>query len=303
MRWTTLLFVLLAVMLATPATGLAADRPFPSTIDLPSGFRPEGIAVGAGTTFYTGSLGGAGIYKGDLRTGEGAVFVPGESRTFVGMKVDDRGRLWVAGGGTGLGYVFDATTGAELAEFTFNSAPTFVNDVIVTKDAAWFTESQRPVLYRVDIAPDGTIGTVTTVDLTGKIEFVSGAFNLNGIAATPDGSTLIVVNSATGKLYTIDTETLAVREIDLGGVALTFGDGILLHGNTLYVVRNRLNQIAVVRLSADLSSGSVAGVITDPGFDVPTTIARHGNSLYAVNARFTTPPTATTTYTVVRVDR
>ena len=39
--------------------------------------------------------------------------------------------------------------------------------------------------------------------------------NLNGIAATPDGSTLIVVNSATGKLYAIDTATIATREIDL----------------------------------------------------------------------------------------
>ncbi len=36
--------------------------------------------------------------------------------------------------------------------------------------------------------------------------------------------------------------------------------------------------------------------ITDPDFDVPTTIDEFGKRLYAVNARFTTPPTATTPY-------
>ena len=84
------------------------------------------------------------------------------------------------------------------------------------------------------------IGAATTVDLTGKIEMVTGN-NLNGIAATPDGSTLIVVNSGTGKLYTIGTDTFATQEIDLAGTTMTAGDGILLHGRTLYVVRNRLN--------------------------------------------------------------
>ena len=300
MRSMTALLMLMISLIATPA--LAADPPFPDVIQLPDGFRPEGIAVGAGTTFYTGSLGGQGVYRGDLRTGVGATFIPGNGRTFVGMKVDDRGRLWIAGGGTGSGYAFDATTGEELASFQFAAAPTFVNDVIVTQDAAWFTESQRPQLYRVDIGPDGEIGAATTVDLTGKIEFVAG-FNLNGIAATPEGSTLIVVNSTTGKLYAIDTETIATHEIDLGGATMTQGDGILLHGRTLYVVRNRMNQIAVVELAPDLSRGSVVDVITSAAFDVPTTITRHGSALYAMNARFTTPPTPTTEYTAVRVER
>lgn len=300
MRLMTSLLALVITLVASPAVALA--QPFPDIIQLPNGFRPEGIAI-VGTTFYTGSLGGTqGVYRGDLRTGEGSQFIPGNGGPFVGMKVDDRGRLWIAGGGTGHGYAYDTTTGALLASFQFATAPTFVNDVIVTEDSAWFTESQAPRLYRVAIGPDGAIGAATTVDLTGKIQFVTG-FNLNGIAATPDGSTLIVVNSSTGKLYTIDTETIATHEIDLGGTTVTTGDGILLQGRTLYVVRNRMNQIAVIELTPDLASGAIVGVITNPAFDVPTTIARHGNALYAVNARFTTPPTPTTTYTAVRVDR
>ena len=300
MRLMTALLVLVITLVASPAVALA--RPFPGVIQLPDGFRPEGIAI-TGTTFYAGSLGGTqGVYRGDLRTGEGSQFIPGNGGMFVGMKVDENARLWIAGGGSGRGYAYDATTGALLASFQFATAPTFVNDVIVTEDAAWFTESMAPRLYRVAIGPDGAIGAATTVDLTGKIQFVAG-FNLNGIAATPDGSNLIVVNSSTGKLYTIDTQTIATHEIDLGGTTVTAGDGILLQGRTLYVVRNQLNQIAVIELTPDLANGAIVGVITNPGFDVPTTIARHGSALYAVNARFSTPPTPTTTYTAVRVDR
>ena len=78
------------------------------------------------------------------------------------------------------------------------------------------------------------------------------------------------------------------------------GDGILLEGRTLYVVQNQMNQIAKIRLSHGLTSGQIVGTITDPDFDIPTTVDSFGKSLYAVNARFTTAPTPTTTYTVVK---
>ncbi|MBA2294465.1 MAG: hypothetical protein H0W16_04960 [Actinobacteria bacterium] len=50
-------------------------------------------------------------------------------------------------------------------------------------------------------------------------------------------------------------------------------------------------------------SGTVERTITDPDFDVPTTIDRFGNHLYAVNARFGTPNADTATYAVVHADR
>jgi hypothetical protein len=84
---------------------------------------------------------------------------------------------------------------------------------------------------------------------------------------------------------------------------VTAGDGLLLDGRTLYVMRNRLNEIAVVELDRTLTSGEVVDTITDPDFRVPTTIAGFGNSLYAVNARFGTDPTPDTEYEVVRVLR
>jgi hypothetical protein len=90
--------------------------------------------------------------------------------------------------------------------------------------------------------------------------------------------------------------------VDLGGQSVSTGDGLALRGKTLYVVRNRLNEIAVIQLNADWSAGKVVGTLTNPNFDVPTTVALFGNALYAVNGRFTTPPTPTTSYQVVRVE-
>jgi sugar lactone lactonase YvrE len=111
------------------------------------------------------------------------------------------------------------------------------------------------------------------------------------------------VNDSDSSLYTVDPQTGVATLIDLGGATVPNGDGILLQGKTLYVVQNQLNQIAVVELSPDLTSGTIVDTITSDHFRVPTTIAKFGNSLYAVNARFGTPPTPDTDYDVVRVTR
>jgi sugar lactone lactonase YvrE len=144
---------------------------------------------------------------------------------------------------------------------------------------------------------------VEEIPLSGDYVFTPGAFNANGIAATPNGKTLIIVNSVDGLLYNVDPDTGEATLIDLGGDTVPNGDGILLQGKTLYVVQNRLNQIAVVELNSDLTEGTIVDTITDSDFRVPTTIARFGNSLYAVNARFGTTPTPDTEYEVVRVSR
>jgi sugar lactone lactonase YvrE len=291
------------LLMAMTATAVAGPRPFPDEIPLPDGFAPEGIATGRGTTFYTGSLSGAGIWTGDYQTGAGHLLVEGGG-PYVGMDVDARNRLWVAGGPTGTGTVFDADTGATLATFTFAASSTFVNDVIVTQDAAYFTDSFQPTLYRVPIGPGGTIGAPSPMPLDpDDIGFVAGAFNLNGIEATPSGDALIVVNSSAGTLYRIEPASGVASPIDLGGAAVPAGDGILLSGRTLYVVQNQFNQVAVVELAPDLGSGTIARTLSSTGFDVPTTVARSGSSLYVVNARFGTPVTPETPYWVTRLDR
>ena len=302
MRRTFLVLMVVSVVLATTA---AAQATFPESLPLPNGFQPEGISIGNGTTFYVGSIPTGAVYRGDLRTGTGAVLVPGApGRAAIGVEFD-RGLLFVAGGPTGKAFVYDAASGVLVREVQLatGTGGTFVNDVVVTTTAAYFTDSQRAVLYRLPLGSGGApSATAQAVPLTGDYQQVAG-FNLNGIDATPDGARLVVVQSATGKLFVVEAETGVSSEIDLGGRTLPNGDGLLLLGRTLYVVQNRLNTIAVVRLAGDLSSGSVATTITDPDFDVPTTIDRFGNHLYAVNARFGNPAPTTATYNVVKVRR
>jgi hypothetical protein len=110
------------------------------------------------------------------------------------------------------------------------------------------------------------------------------------------------VQSNTGKLFTVNPRTGVTDEIDLGTATVTNGDGLLLLGRHLFVVRNQLNLIAVVRLSGSLERGRVVAELTDPDFDVPTTIAFTAGSLYAVNARFGNPDPANARYDIVRVN-
>jgi sugar lactone lactonase YvrE len=302
------IIVLLLFAIGFLTMGAASAQSFPDVIPLPNGFRPEGIASGTGTTFYVGSIPTGAVYRGDLRTGEGAVLVPAQAgRSSIGLKYDARtGLLFVAGGMTGNAYIYDGQTGANVAEIQLTTLPSFINDVVVTKDAAYFTNSFQPELYRVSLANNGElppVPTSTAIPLGGDYQFTPGGFNANGIDATPDGKTLIIVNSADGALYNVDPTTGVATLIDLGGGAVPNGDGILLQGKTLYVVQNVMNQIAVVELAPDFTSGTIVDTITSSAFRVPTTIAKFGEALYAVNARFDTPPTPSTEYEVVRVNR
>ncbi|GIF46640.1 hypothetical protein DFJ67_8500 [Asanoa ferruginea] len=289
---------LTATLLGPASTATAHEKTlFPSTIALPNGFQPEGIAIGKVPYAYFGSRATGAIYRASLVTGRGEIINPGFGAGSLGLKLDQRGRLFVAGAGSGDGRVADARTGATLKIWNFTDATSFVNDVILTPDAAWFTDSQNPVLYRVSTKRD----TFTTVPLTGDFVFTPGATNANGIARTPDGRNLLIVQSNTGLLFVVDPDTGGTKQVDLGGEVLTNGDGLWLDGRTLYVVQNRLNQIAVVDLNRAGTRGAVVRRITSPGFDVPTTIAAYGKRLYLPNARFTTPPAADTTYTAVAV--
>ena len=144
--WTavsSLLLLITLVAVAFPAGVGAAER-FPEQISLPDGWQPEGIVTGKGPVLYAGSLAGNGIYEVDLRTGEGQLLADGEGRTTVGLSFDQRTNYIFAAGGTdGSGYVFDADSGELVRTYTFDGA-SFVNDVIVTRQAAYFTDSFKP---------------------------------------------------------------------------------------------------------------------------------------------------------------
>jgi sugar lactone lactonase YvrE len=304
-----LVLLVLAAVAAVPATASAGT--FPDTIRLPDGWQPEGIASGRGTSLYVGSIPTGAVWKGDARTGEGDVLVPprpGE-RSAIGIKVDRRNRLFVAGGATGKAFVYDARTGEDLASYQLapaGTAVTFVNDVVVTSKAAWFTDSRNQQLYALPLGRHGALpdqDDVRVLPLTGELEYTPATtdVDLNGIVAAEGGRVLLSVQSSTGKLFRINPRTGKAREVDLGGATLTNGDGLLLAGRVLFVVQNRLNQIAVVVLSRSLDRGRVVTTITDPDFDVPTTIAFQAGRLYAVNARFGTTDPQPARYDIVKV--
>jgi sugar lactone lactonase YvrE len=306
----TLLTVLVAaagltVPAGSPSSAVAARRPpLPQHINLPDGFRPEGIATRRGPTAYLGSLANGNIYAANLRTGKGRVISKGDGTPAVGLKLDRRGRLWVAGGADGDAKVVSARTGRVLANYEFTTRTSFVNDVVLRRRAAWFTDSQRAVLYKVRPRHGRPAAAkVRTVPLRGAWRQVPNDFNANGISTTPDRRALLVVQTATGYLFRVNPRTGNATRVNLGSTVLTNGDGMLRKGRRLYVAQNLVNRVLVLRLGKHGRVGHLARTLTSSDFDVPTTIASYRSGLYLPNARFTTPPTPTTKYWITRIGR
>jgi sugar lactone lactonase YvrE len=294
------LLLALVTALATPA---AAARPAAEVIVLPGASSAEGIAAGRGATFYAGDLFAGDIFRGNLQRGTAERFINAPAgRMAVGMAADLAHQLLFVAGGFGHAYVYDTRTGATVATYQVGDpATTVVNDVALTKDGAWFTDSAQPRLYFVPVSGAGVPGPLRTLAVSGPAAVISGEFNLNGIQATADGKTLIVAHSGTGQLYTVDPASGASATI--AGVSVPLVDGIVLAGRRLWAVQNFSNQVTRIRLDPQLTSGVVERVITSDLFQVPTTAARFGSRLAVVNAKFDTgiPPTADQ-YEVVLVD-
>lgn len=287
----------------TPYWVSSVPAKFPNRIELPNGWLPEGIDIRHSTAYF-GSRADGDIFAADLRSGKGRVISQGPGTPSIGLKADDRGRLFVAGGNAGTGRVVDIGSGAIVKTYQFTTATSFVNDVVLTPDAAWFTDSRQPQLYRVGIGKHGELAAAAqTLPLTGDYQHVPDVNNANGIVRTPDGRGLIIVQSSTGFLFKVDTRTGHTTKIDLGTAEMTNGDGLLLLGTTLYVVQNRLNKIAELRLNGSATAATLLRELTSSDFDVPTTAAAFGNRLYLPNARFTTTPTPTTPYWATAVNR
>jgi hypothetical protein len=302
----------------------AAATPFPSSIPLPDDFAPEGVAVGVGTTFYAGSLWDGDIYTGDLRTAKGRILVdrppagqganpPGTppGMQAAGMKVEGD-RLWVAGGLSGRVFAYDTATGSTVADVAVASpGVALLNDLVVTSDAVYVTDSLSPRLFVVPLSAGGAVGAPHELAVTGPAGANLGFPGLNGIDATESGDLLVVGHTLLGGMYTLDPTSGVSAAIDLpeGAVPPGVSDGILLRGRTLWVVENFANRVVELDLSADLSAGTVARVIESGLFRIPTTMDVQGDRLVLVNARFDqglppplgVPAPSGTDYNVVQV--
>jgi sugar lactone lactonase YvrE len=281
-------------------------------IRLPDNFPAEGMAIGNGATFYVGSFGAAQgtagqILVGDLTTGLYSELVPPDGVPMTGMKFDSRSNLlFVCRGPSGSASVFDVSSKTEVRSYQFNDpATSFVNDVVLTADAAYFTDSHAAQLYRVALGSGAAPASeFTTIPLPADFAWPDGSgaynpfINANGLAATANGEFLIPVHTGKGTLYRLRLSDLQVDPITISGgdgTGAGNGDGLLLEDKTLYVVKNRNNMVAVFEMSADYLSANITRYIKEPFFHnsslkVPTAIASIGDSLYVSTAALTNEP-------------
>jgi Cu-Zn family superoxide dismutase len=285
-------------------------------IDLPASVTfPEGIALDpAAGAVYTASAETGTLVRVNLKTRAAEVVAPagvlvegGVTKTFpavLGMKLDAQKRLWIAGGRSGKIFVLDSASGKVLKQFTVaDTAKSLINDVALIGTTGYFTDTFVPTLWRVE-AKGSEIGALEPwLDFSGTpLQYGAGA-NLNGIAATPDGQSLIVVQMGKGLLYRVDVKTKAVTPIDTGGADLSGADGLVLDGSTLYVVRQTAVEIATVQLSPDLAKGTVVARLKDPALAWPATAVKVQDALLVVNTQFNVrnDKKQTLPFTIVRV--
>ncbi|MCA9218646.1 MAG: hypothetical protein KDB27_36505, partial [Planctomycetales bacterium] len=209
---------------------------WPDTIPLPAGFESEGIELGNGHDFYlsgydwSGTLASAGaIYKGNLCTGEGEIISPATGRPVAGLSFDARtNRLYGATGDPGVFggiltnhgvNVYDGTTGALLEEVVFGDG-SVANDILVTQNAVYVTDSVNPSLFKIPLDDNGNRnGDWEKVELDG-FEITREGFGLNAnglVSGDADSNELVVINIGTGVLYHVDTTSGASTSITISG--------------------------------------------------------------------------------------
>ena len=298
----------------------------PEAISIPIGFEGEGIELGKGHEFFVGAfsfssafgeaffgiphepsaLAGA-IYKGNLRTGEGAILSPPTGKSVSGLSYDPRTDYLYAATGftsgdangnltfTGQGVtVYDASSGDIIREIPFGDGTGItINDCLVTRTGVYCTDSVNPNLYKVVLENGGRLPSTPVVEVIPMpgFEMVDG-FNANGLAGDFDGRQLVIVNITSGVLYRVDTASGEASPLEIEGAEQLFvdGDGLYLDDRTLYIMQNFSDKIAVVQLSEDLSGGEFIKNIPGEGefnpLNIATSIIGFGDSIYALNTHF-----------------
>lgn len=300
---------------APPAPAYAAtsvDRaPHHGTrvLALPAGFRPEGVEAGPGGTLFAGSLADGRIQVLDRRTGSSRVLLPGvEGRALRGLRYDGRsGLLWAVGndGATAVVLAVRARTGTLVRRVEVPGG-VFLNDLDLTRDAVWVTDSRLDRLTRIPLGARGRPTSAAPSFVTIGGDWPTPAGNrANGIRML-DRTTALVVNSTAAVLRAVDVRTGVARAVPVTGTTLTGGDGLVLAGRTLFVVRGTGQAVVTqLRLTSSRHHGRTAWTarfvrdLADPALDVPSTATLAGGRLWAVNARFGVAEPATAAYQVV----
>jgi hypothetical protein len=294
--------LIVGLLLGVVAVPAAAQDDTVDRIDLPNGWRPEGITTD-GQSLYVGSLGDGAIWVVDpVNDPEGRLFASGENGLVtVGVEASpDGATIWAAGGRTGVNRAYDVATGLPTT-WTQEDGFGFHNDLAASDDGVYLTDSFVPRLLWMPPPVDGQANNWQPIRYSGDLVYKDGAFNVNGIAAAPGG--LIVIQSDPGALFRVDPDSGETFAIDSGDVELSGGDGLELDGNILYVVRNSADVVTVLELDEDLANATLITELRHDDLDTPTTAALIGDDLWVVNARFGATAGPDTEYWLTRLDR
>ncbi|NEA31231.1 superoxide dismutase [Streptomyces sp. SID13031] len=306
----------LAVVAGTSHAPVFAGGALPTTyvVSQDQGVLPESISVSRDGTMYVTSFGTGAVYRGNTRTPTMKPFLPagsdGRTRA-AGVEVDKRGRVYIAGYDTHTLFVYNPD-GFLVAKRVAPNATAALNDLVVTDDAVYVTDSATGILWRASV--DGSrIGSLTEWISPSQFPVTPGF--LNGIVVTPDHRVALVGDGGTGSgepgdahLYRVSLRERQVSEVTVTGGYLTTPDGLLLEGNRLYATVNFPDghgswtySVDLAVLNADLTSMQlVRRSGTAPRSQAPTAIARDGHRLLWVNSQFGGNP-STPPFTVTQV--
>ncbi len=297
------LIVALAVSVGVaPVAAHDKASDLPERIDLPNGFQPEGIES-LGKWLYAGSLANGAIWRANARTGEGDYLVDGiAGNVAVGLHIDRRGRLWVAGGPTGQIRVYNARTGELLQTYQFQGTG-FLNDLDISRNAVYATDSVNQQLAVIPLGRHGKLpppSAAKTMPLTGDLEYETG-FNANGIAAR--GGWLVLVQSNTGLLFRVNPRTGVTRRSIPAGTASSSATGSSSRVGPCTSCGTSSTRSPCCGWGTALRKAKLVGEITAaPGvLSVPTTATVSLGALWVVNARFGTPPGPDVPYWITRL--
>ena len=287
----------IAVLPHEPLQQAGTSGPIPgsaaSLLALPAGVGyPEGTAYDSKRdAVYAGSAVTGALARIDAKGGGAEVIVPegqiapagSPFPAMLGMKLDDRRHLWIVGGFTGLITQVDADSGKVLWQSKVPTTPkTLLNDLVVIGRYGYVTDTFVPVLWRVD--DKGHVDRWIDLDKS-PIRFAQGP-NLNGIAKSADGRSLIVVQMNKGLLFKVDIATRRITPIKVPGTELTGGDGLLLDGQTLTEVRQWDGEVLRIAMNKTLTAGKVTARFRDPAFLYPATVSQRGDTLIFANSQF-----------------
>jgi hypothetical protein len=261
----------------------------PWRIALVPGYQPESIVKGPGNTVYLGVLTGGGVEQVDLDTHVAKFVVQPlglNERVITGVAYQAaQNQIWACGGWLSNAFVFDANSGATLATIQFPPM-SMINDVKIRGATAYFSDSALPNIYTVAIAANGLpAGPPQVVPLTGDFVTVPGLqeANSNGILPLPGSSDILIVNSAAGVLYKVDSTTGVAKALNM---SVPGADGLFLADGNVYVVQNTpTDTVTILSFDANFTAGTIVKQIADPIFDSPSDGLKVGADLWIVNSR------------------